>query len=471
MNRNEIDLSSLAAPKIIDQMDEHQNGNRHECASATDTESKTAAPEAKSKTPALFKLNIDCVAHILDYLSLVDLAKVAQTCKLLHKVAGNVFQLHYPFANVIIHDDGMYLENHSRMTQCIDVFSEYFQCVVFSDVMNDDSKEIDWHQFKSIKHAHFYFTRFSSRNCKLIKEILQKVEVVELSDCYFNNDNVHENFLEHCKNLKKLMITVNYDYDANWLYYEYPRLEYLSIVPLVYIRQAIYDLAIFFKRNPTVRKFFTTSKFLLDNKFVLMHVKFTDFKILIDDLPFDVVCSLLNELHAKGVYKRIHITFFECFEIDQAFIDKLSTINGLVGLRVPVKINDIDLNALVNLEILRFDCNVNLINNMPYLAYNLTNLREISFVRADIDDILTFVYQLPKLRKIVVEKLVGFYRDIDLFAVNVRRKCLFEVAIHVTKVFIYVPESLYLSIRTKMVTMNLDLVEILRYELHDNTSF
>lgn len=454
-------------------MDQQQNSSI-ECAeetSTTDTGSQVDTFEAKTELPALFKLNFDCIAYILDYLSLVDLANVAQTCKLLHKVAGNVFQLHYPFANVIINDDGMYLENHDRLKQNINVFSEYIQCVVFSDVMNDDSAPIYWHQFKSVKHVNFYFTRFNTKNCKSVKEILQNAQTVELSDCYFFSDDMYKNFLEHCNYLKKLIITINYDYDANWLYQEYPRLEYLSIVPIVYIRREIYDLAIFFKRNPTVRKFSTSSKFLLDNKSVVMQAKFNDLEILVDDLPFDAFCNLLNELHAKGVYKRIHITFFECFKIDQPFIDQLSSIEALVGLRIPAKILDIDLNSLVSLEILRFDCNINHINNITHLAQNLSNLREISFVKADIDDILLFIYQLPRLRKIVVEKLIGFHRDIDLFALNRRRKMLFEIAIHVSKVFVYVPEATYLRIRSKFITMNLDLVEILRYELYDNTRF
>lgn len=462
MIRNEIETLSLPATEVVRKMDQQRT---------SDTGSQTDTFKAKSETPALFKLNFDCIAHILDYLSLVDLANVAQTCKLLHKVAGNVFQLHYPFANVTINDDGIFLENHDRLNQHINVFSEYFQCATFSDVMADDSAQVHWHHFKSIKHVNFYFTRFNTKNCKLVKEILQNAEIVELSDCYFHSGDMYKDFLEHCKNLKELIITINYDYDANWLYQEYPRLEYLSIVPIVYIRREIYDLAIFFKRNPTVRKFFTSSKFLLDNKSVIMQAKFNDLKISVDDLPFDAFCKLLNELHAMGVYKRIHITFFECFEIDQQFIDQLSSIKALVGLKIPAKIVDIDLNTLVNLEILRFDCNVNHINNMTNLAQNLTNLREISFVKADIDDVILFVYDLPKLRKIVVEKLIGFHRDIDLFAVNRRRKMLFEIAIHVSKVFVYVPEATYLSIRNKFITMNLELVEILRYELYDNTRF
>lgn len=443
-----------------------------ECAHATVTQPPAVTFKTrKSEMPALFKLNIDCISNILDYLSLVDLANVAQTCKLLHTVAGHILQLHYPFANAFIDESGMYLENHDEMKQFIDIFSEFIQCATFSDVMNDDSTQIQWQQFKSIKHISFYYIRFNEKNLNLTKVILPNVETVELNDCYFCGYDLYGNFLKHCTNLKKLIIWTNYNYNANWLHYKYPHLEYVSIVPIVYIRREINQLAIFFQQNPNVRKFFTSAKFLLDNKTFIMQAKFEELKILVDELEFQPVYALINELHAKCVYKRIHITFFECFKIDQSFIDQLNTIKSLVGLRVPAKIIELDLNSLVNLEILRFDCNINRINNITQLPQNLTNLREISFVQADIDDVLLFVYQLPKLRKISVEKLTGFRRDIDLHAVNRERKELFEIAIHVSKVLIYIPEIAYLRIRNQFTTMNLDLIEILRYELYDNTRF
>lgn len=459
MSQIQIESLPLLRPEVNGQMDQAAAG-------------PTEAFKGKAEMPALFKLNIDCFANIFDYLSLIDLANLASTCKLLLNVAGHIFQLHYPFANVIIDDGGMHLENHNEMKQYINIFSEYIQCIVFSDVMNDGTSQIQWHQFKSVKRVNFYYTRFNVKNFNLVKNILQNVETVELSDCYFGG-YLFEHFLKQCKNLKKLIITINYDYNENWLHQKYPRLEYVTIVPIVYYRREINELVGFFNRNPNVRKFFTSSKFLLDNKSFIMQAKFDDLKISIDDLDFETFCILLNELHAKGVYRRCFITFFECFKIDQPFIDQLNSVNALVGLTLPANIIDLDLNSLVRLEVLRFDCNINQIINMTQLTQNLTNLREISFNKANIDDILPFVYQLPKLRKIAVEKLTDFRCGIDLLAVDGKRKKLFAIAIHISKVLIYVPSIAYLRIRTKTksITMNLDLVEILRYELHDNTRF
>lgn len=424
--------------------------------------------KSKAEMPALFMLNIDCFANILDYLSLIDLANVASTCKLLLKVAGYIFQLHYPFAHAIIDDDGMHLENHLEMKQYIYIFSEYIQCITFSNVMIDGTSQTQWHRFKSVKRVNFYYTRFNVNNFNLVKNILQNVETVELSDCSFGG-NIFERFLDLCKYLKKLIITINYDYNASWLHQKYPRLEYVSIVPIVYIRREINEFTGFFNRNPNVRKFFTSSKFLLDNKSFIAQAKFDDLKISIDDLNFDTFNNIINELYANGVYKRFHVTFFECFKIDQPFIDQLLSIKALVGLTLPANIIDLDLNSFVNLEVLRFDCNISKIINMTQLAQNLTNLREISFKKASIEDILPFVYQLPKLRKIAVEKLIDFRRGINLLALNEKRKKLFEIAIHVSKVIIYIPETAYLLTRSRSITMSQKLVEIQRYDLYDFT--
>lgn len=422
-------------------------------------------------TPAIFSLNIDCFAKIFDYLSLVDLMNVGQTCKLMNKVAGHIFQMHYPHANAIVDEDGdMHLENHREVQQYVSTFSEYIQCIVFSNTMSDNPTHIEWQQFKSIKRVNFYYSKFNAKKINWVKDILENVEIVELSECNFYGESF-EQFLGLCKNIKNLIITISYGFNPNWLSQKYPHLESLSIVPYAYVRSAIYELHDFFKQNRNVCKFFTSSKFLLDNHQFIMQAKFDQLKVQVDEFDFATICALLSELHAKGVYKRFYITFFDCFKFNQSFINRLNAINALVGLRVPFNTSTIDLCALTNLEVLQLDCDVVQIINKSQLTQSLTHLREISFVEADVDDLLPFVYRLPTLRKISVEKLISFRGDIDLLALNENRRRLFTKFIHVSKVIIYIPEYAYLKIRKQFVTMNLDCIEILRYELYNNVSF
>lgn len=425
----------------------------------------------KRQMPAIFKLNIDCFAKIFDYLSLVELINVAQTCKLLHKVCGHIFQLHYPFANVIVGENGeMHLENHREVNECVVTFSEYIRCVVFSEVLNDNPSPIEWQQFKSLKRVNFYCAKFNEKKLGYVKDLLKNAEIVELSDCGFFG-TTFEQFLDACENIKNLTITISYDYNENWFNKNYPHLETVSIVPIVYYRQQIYELSEFFKQNANVSKFFMSSKFLLDNRAFIMQAKFDQLKVQVDAFDFSTIRNVMNVLHANGVYKRFYITFFDCFKFTQSFIDQMNSINALVGLKVPFNTTNLDLSGLGQLEVLRFDCDVDRIINMSELTQNLANLREISFVTASIDDVLPFACRLPKLKKIAVEKLVDFWRDIDLLAVNEQRRKLFESVVHVSQVIIYIPEMAYLRIRKKFLTMSLEFVAVLRYELYDTTRF
>lgn len=428
----------------------------------------SAEAENSQLTSAIFKLDVDCFEKIFDYLSIVELFNVAKTCKLMHKVAGYVFQLHYPFAVGIVDDGHLFLKNHDEVQTYVNIFSEYIHSVIFANKSNDISST-QWHQFKSIKIAHFHYARLKVPKIEIINEMLRNVELVHLTACQFD-DGVFERLLDQCDKLKYLAITLAYKCGVNWLHQKYPSLDQVAILPILNGCREIEELTVFFEQNPNVRKFFTSSKFLLDNKTYIADAKFDDVKILADDdVNFDALCQLLNELYAKGVYKRLCIGFFEYFDMKQRFVDQLSTINGLIGVRVPFNVVDIDLNSLVNLRYLRFDCNINQIVNMQQLAQNLTNLRLVSFYKAGIDDILPFVCQLPKLKMIAVEKTDDFRDGINLLVLNKNRQKLQKIAAYVSKVIIYIPEAAYLTTRFKSITMCQQFIEVQRYDLYDFT--
>lgn len=427
--------------------------------------------EAKSQqSPAIFKLDIVCFEKVFDYLSITELFNVAQTCKLMHKVAGHIFQLHYPFAIGIVDDGHLFLRNHDEVRHYVNIFSEYIHSVVFAEC-NDTSKEIShtqFHQFKSIKIAHFQYVQLKEDNIQMMNEMLRNVELVQLTACQFE-DGLFERLLNQCEKLKFLAITQAYNCGVTWLHQKYPSLDQVAILPILNGCRKISELTVFFQQNPNVRKFFTSSKFLTDNKEFIMDAKFDVLKIIVDDLNFDAVCSLLRKLYVRGVYKRFFIGFFEYFDMKQPFIDQLRALNGLIGLRVPFNVVDVNLNSLVNLEYLRFDCNINQIVSMHELAQNLTNLKLISFYKACTDDILPFVYQLPKLKKIAIGKTDDCCRGINLWALNNKREKLHEITSHVSKVIIYVPEIAYLLTRSRSISMSLKLVEVQRYDIYDFT--
>lgn len=424
----------------------------------------------EARSPAIFKLDIVCFEKVFDYLSISELFNVAQTCKLMQKVAGYIFQLHYPFAVGIVDDGHLFLRNHDEVCHFVNIFSEYIHSVVFAECNNTSNaiSHTKFHEFKSIKIAHFQYAQLKEDKIQMMNEMLRNVELVQLTACQFD-EGLFERLLDKCEKLKFLAITLAYNCGVSWLHQKYPSLDQVAILPILNGCRKISELTGFFQQNPNVRKFFTSSKFLTDNKEFIMDAKFDALKILVDDLNLDAFCLLLRELYARGVYKRFYIGFFEYFEMKQPFVDQLSTVDGLVGLRVAFNAVNINLNSLVNLEYLRFDCNIDQITSMNQLVRNLTNLKLISFYKASVDNILPFVCQLPKLRKIAVEKTDDFCDGIDLCALDNERKKLYDISAHITKVIIYIPETAYLRTRSRSITMSHNLVEVQRYDMYDFT--
>lgn len=412
----------------------------------------------------LFKLDIDCMAKIFDYLSLKELINCAQTCKLMQAVCGHIFQLYYPYANAIVDDDHIFVDmDGSRYN--IDIFTEYVKCVMFTNLACDRTA-IQWHRFKSVVHANFYYARFNAQQIRLVGNILLQAKSIILSNCQFDGDELFHEFFAKCHRTRRLIIGMVYNCGLNWLHEKYPMLQHVGIWPILRSPGELRGMQDFLHQNSQISTFVFSLKFIFANKRSIMTMKVKDLHVVLDDEHFQEFCELLRELYENGVYQRLSMKFFEYFEVTQQIMDQLPTINGLIGFRVPFNAHDIDLNSLVNLETLEFACNINQVKNVPSLAQNLTQLRSIHFHKASIDDILPFLRQLPKLKKISVEKITNSNDDqwIDLREINEKRKQLLETTNNVSRVVIYIVEEFYLRTRLKSTTMSLRFVEMQRYE-------
>lgn len=416
--------------------------------------------------PAIFKLNIDCFAKIFDYLSLVELINAAQTCKLMRKVCGEIFHLHYPYVRGIVDDDRIYLRNHNEVREFVNIFSDYIQIALFQNKLPDTRLN----RYKSIKIAHFHYVHLREDEIEMMDDVVGSAKLVQFTACQFEN-GMFEHFLDNCKNMQVLAITFAYNCGVGWLQKYYPNLKQLAILPILNCCYQIKELTIFFKQNPNVRMFYTSWKFLSNNIAFIMHAKFDALTIFIDDMDFDSFRVFLNELHSQGVYKRLYVMFFEYFDMKQSVIDQMSrSIKGLRGLCVPFNVVDIDLASLINLEILQFTCNVNQIVNMPSLAHTLIDLKEINFYKANMDDILPFVHHLTQLKKIAIARSDDDH-GLNLLTINKMRKKLLQTTTHVSRATVYIPEANYLKTRRESITMSQELVEVQRYDQYNYVRF
>lgn len=433
-----------------------------------------SASTSDDSTPKIYKLNINCFETIFDYLSLEDLSSCSQTCKLMQKVAGHILRTKYPFLRIFIDEFGDCLSDRLGLQVNLNMLREYIEPISFVTDINTTVSAAQCAQFESVKYVCFSGIIFTGSELETVKAILEKVRAMELMCCEYECAGMIQRLLELSPNLNHFAARSSLDYnDTAWLLQRYPALEHLALLPLT--NERINGLSTFFQMNPNVRNFIVDSDFLWINRMELMQMKLDELFIYLSndfcyeytDSKLDEYFGVLNEWYANGVFKRLHIIG----ELSQDIIDKLITVKGLIGLKSTALSMDADFTTLVNLEILHIDHFTTDIMDMAPIAEKLKNLKDISFLDADYNTILPFIKHLPKLKRIVV-KYMDAEEDInELLAFNRERRKLGELVGNASKVTIYIPETPYLQIRNKSVTMYLDLVEIRPFEQYDMDLF
>lgn len=424
--------------------------------------------------PKIYKLDINCFETIFDYLSLEDFAACANTCKLMQKAAGHVLRTKFPFLRVFINEFGDCLSDRLGLQVNLNMLREYIEPISFVTDINATISAAQCDQFKSVKYICFSSLKFTSTDTETVKVILEKVNAMELMSCEFDCTGVIGRLLDLSKNLKHFAIRSSLDYsDTAWMLQQYPKMEHLAILPLT--NERINELATFFELNPNVRNFMVDSDFLWINRQAMKQIKLdelfiylsNDFCYEYSDSKLNEYFGVLNEWHANGIFKRLHITG----EVKQEIVDKMSAVNGLVGLKSTALDMNTDFTSLVNLKILHIDHFTSEFMDMAPIAERLKNLKEVGFLDADYKSMLPFIQHSPKLKRIIVKYMEADEHINELSAFNRERRKLCELVGNVSKVTIFIPETPYLQIRHKSVSMYLDLVEIRPLEQYDMTSF
>lgn len=164
-------------------------------------------------------------------------------------------------------------------------------------------------------------------------------------------------------------------------------------------------------------------------------------------------CNLLNQLHERGFYRRLHLNIIGP---NQEYGKEFASLQALESLSIWHFNEHCDLYRLVNLKQLTMYDGFNAID-MEILAKNLVKLRQISINNATFDDILPFIQHSSKLNKIHAT----FTEDIlDLQRLNEERMKL----IGGQKIMIYVPDDIFLATKwnTKHGDTNLNCIEMRR---------
>lgn len=432
MERRRID-NDEQQPKVMDE----EGQNQLAIAAVPNEENER---ESRSK---IFKLDVDSVQEMLDYLSIKDIHSVSETCTRMQRITVDYLKTYLP--SFQMHYDDKLLNG----------FKEFVQKLVIHRNVNDEGYRYIGLHCKSLKQINFFGTRLTPRRIGYLKPILHQIESVVL---YSVIGDFHEKFLQFCPNLKHLIINFN---RIIWLLRSYPKLEHLELSTLV-IRE-IPELRSFFERNPGLKTFTIGDELFLENINVMLQTKIKlQVLALRCDNNEEAIYHYLNLLYDQGFYRRLHL---QTSVSDQEVIDKIVPLKGLEMLSLLINHDSsmFKLNSLTNLKELCLH-NVNSEEcpiNLQSTAKSLVNLNRIYFGYAEAEFIEPFIQYSATLKVIKIDHFGGKY--LDLLSLNKKREQLDGAG----KVIIYLNEKGYLETKWGNKTTDFKMIEVKRAESYD----
>lgn len=443
----------------------------------------------------LFKLNIDCLDRIFDYLSVKDLHSIGQTCKALQQAAGEYFKLNHSAAPKYTENDGIFTEysDHSGAINQRTQTSGFNRFITYISHYYERKAPLEYieahgDEFESFKHLYLVCTSLSKSKIERIKKLFKRVEIVQIRNCTMEVD-FYASFLKFCINLKELYVQEadvgqyrnRYGFGSgqeeqanSWLKQRYPKLEHFELIPQ--FANHIVELCQFFDRNPNVRSFSVSSRCLLANRNELLksNAKLDVLEVKIFQVPrfyyddddeeeddhYKTVCTLLKQLHANGFYNRLH---FYVQRISQQCCDQLIQLPGLEKLCIKYFTENYNLTELTALKELVILDGANA-KDMKVLACSLSNLQRLFLQNATLPDLLPFLRHSMKLNAVkFFPKNENNEMDRSIFKLitsNEEREKLFGAR----KVIVYVPDNNFLATKWRINNgcTNLSMVEMKR---------
>lgn len=454
---------------------------------------------SNQQTGVIFRLNNDCFDKIFDYLSLKSLHSLGETCKDLQQFTGDFFQLNYAANQNDCTRSGIFTAYPDR--GCVTRRKTHIKISGFNRFMRNFSCSliglhfhyIKWHytEFESVQHIYIQdsYLNFHKYFNITMGHMLKNVEVLELRNCTIDTD-LYDFLLRMCKHLKRLYVqesqlglpknvmeppvegnepqhateisSVNYP----WLLNTYSTLEHLELMPR-YVFE-IDELCEFFKMNPNVRSFSTSTQCLWANRqkllqshlhFNLLEIKFHYNQYNKSHPNMESICSLLRQLYNCGFYKKLHVYFHEHKNItDFHHVFSLDALEKLFIERFDRSYNIDHLTNLKELAIVRDFRTA----DMEYLAKHLENLERLDLNRnATSEHIMPFIRHSVNLTKI----RLGSAGHLKLGKFNEERTKL----INARCVTVYVPDNLYLKMKWdyNYGETDFDAIKIRRTTSHD----
>lgn len=461
-DKNHVSTANSTASKRRKLSREHLEGDAQVIASVSNQDPTTME---------LLKLPIELFQFIFNYLSLKDLVAIGETCKYLNKVAGKHFQLNYPGLKVSFRRDGIFT-SFPRIK--LNFFTPFIQYISISDTSELSlflSNYSKFHQLRVIRLYSIDFSTVEFEGLKLMdmRRVLDQVDYLRIDRC----ESILKAgiFLDLFPNLNRLALRVNslgIREEIEWVLKKYPLLKRLEFTS----SRLIPELATILGSNTNIRDLQMPTSFLWKNRHSFRRIT----KVSIDELSisFDSLggnaglyrasvvklFKILNELQANGFYKQLRINL-PFLKVSKFIVRELEQFKSLISLYslcdvVPA----VALSSLNNLREIRFN-DANDIKNLDVLAIHLEKLELIHFFIGKITDLMPFLRQSKKLKKIKIENLRHSdhlnecRKAIALSVLNKERSKLKNA----TKIILYVAEHVYLTTKAIYET-NLEFITL-----------
>ncbi|XP_055316496.1 uncharacterized protein LOC129576061 [Sitodiplosis mosellana] len=443
------------------------------------TQSSIAGASNEQPSPKIFKLDIDCLDELFEYLSLQDLDSFAKTCKAMHKVAGEYFKRNYSGARIHIKENAApeLIGIGGRRSHKSSTFNQFVPNINFKGCP------------ESLKHYTFEPSDFGAINRlilegKLLTEqmidtlnvIFPKLETIQIivSDIYVD---IYDTILKRCSNLKcfelyRLRYEPRHEFPEpeSWMCHKYPQLEYLCLFPI----PTIDNLMLIFQNNPNIHSFLITAEYIWEHQHELINfkVQLDLLKVImlrnISSAPF---FKLLNQLYEQKCYKRLHIIVTASdnqVTADDSFSAGFASLCGLEQLDFKNGNDLLLLSDLPNLkELIVYGENNSF--EPKLIPKKFPNLQRLYIHIANDEHILSIIQGLPKLQMLELNyDLDKKMTILKLPALNTERQ---KVA-NAQKVTICVPDEVFLRMKWSCGNgdTNLQMIEMKRLASYNDRS-
>lgn len=426
------------------------------------------------------KLPIELLVKIFDFLALKDLHAVCQTSKLWQEVAFYCYQQNYSATRTSDYNSSslskyvlgryLFIENEPHRDIKMDAFISKIQSYYFNmtgGFVNNFQYFLEFQsKFEMLKILSFDHADFTNIKIESMKEILGKVEWLQLTACRISGFFIAY-IVSSYPNIKSLSLYYNYGGELHYLIRPFPNLERIAIKN--YRKGENFPLCQVLRCNPNIRRLAVGSNLIFNNDDLVRGPPITLDELNIEIDPFIAPWIYqLNKLQEIGFYKRLKVHCNMNMEMNQDTLDKMALVNpiklhlGVLQENLSIKLSSWrtihELCALGTRDI----------TDLDEIARNFENLESIFFGVTTLSHVMLFIKQTKRLSKFRIDYLqVDGKKEkekiIDLSLLNSERKKLTGAR----KITLYVEEELFLATKWANQEIDLDFIQLKRIDSYN----